>query len=72
MTGDKRQPNVNDQPEQAKPEQAGQQAEQNQASAAPQPGQCTAPGRRPLFRSTERVGEAKPIRRTRLISRAGI
>ena len=51
MTDDNRQPNVNDQPEQAKPEKAGQQAQQSQVSAAARPGQCTAPGRRPLFRS---------------------
>jgi hypothetical protein len=51
MTDDKMQPNVNDRPEQAKPEQVGQQAQQSQASAAAQPGQRTAPGRRPLFRN---------------------
>jgi hypothetical protein len=51
MTDDKMHPNVNDRPEQAKPEQVGQQAQQSQASAAAQPGQRTAPGRRPLFRN---------------------
>ena len=50
MTDDKMQPNVNDRPEQAKPEQVGQQAQRIQASAAAQPGQRAAPGRRPLFR----------------------
>ena len=51
MTDDRMQPNVNDRPEQAKPEQVGQQAQQRQASAASQPDQRVAPGRRPLFRS---------------------
>jgi hypothetical protein len=53
MTDEEMQPNVNDRPEQAKPEQVGQQAQQsqNQASAPGQPGQRAAPGRRPLFRN---------------------
>ena len=51
MTDDKIQPNVNDRPEQSKPEQAGQQAQQSQASAAVQLDQRAAAGRRPLFRN---------------------
>jgi hypothetical protein len=51
MIDDKMQPNVNDLPEQAKPEQLSQQAQQSQASTAAQPGQRAAPGRRPLFRN---------------------
>jgi hypothetical protein len=50
MADDKMQPNVNDRPEQAKPEQVGQQAQQRPASAAAPPRQRTAPGRMPLFR----------------------
>jgi hypothetical protein len=52
MTDDKNHSNANDRPEQAKPEQAGQQTQQqSQAGAATQPGQRAAPGRRPLFGS---------------------
>jgi hypothetical protein len=51
MTDDKMQPNLNNRSEQVKPEQGDQQAQQSQASAAAQPGQCAAPGRRPLFRN---------------------
>jgi hypothetical protein len=51
MTDDKVQPNVNDRPEQAKPEQVGQQEQKSQTSAAAQPGQRATPGRRPLFGS---------------------
>jgi hypothetical protein len=40
-----------DRPEQEKPEQVGQQAQQSQANAATEPSQCAAPGRRPLFRN---------------------
>jgi hypothetical protein len=47
MTDDKMQSNANDRPEQAKPDQVGQQEQQSQASAATQP----APQRRPLFRN---------------------
>jgi hypothetical protein len=44
---------VNDrpEPEPAKPEQAGEEAQESQVGVAPQPGQRAAPGRRPLFRS---------------------
>jgi hypothetical protein len=45
------QPNVNDRPEQAKPELSGQEAQQRQESAAAEPGQRATPGRRPLFRN---------------------
>jgi hypothetical protein len=48
------QPNLNDRPEQAKPDQSGQEAPQMQAgggSATAPPGQRATPGRRPLFRS---------------------
>jgi hypothetical protein len=55
MTDDKMQPKVDERyPEQAKPEQVGQQGQQSQPSppnAAAQPGQRAAPGRRPLFRT---------------------
>ena len=51
MTDDKMQPNVNDQPEQAKLGQVGQQAQQSQASAAAQPVPRATPGRKPLFRN---------------------
>ena len=51
MTDNKMLPKVDDRPEQAKPEQVAQQAQQSQAGAAAEPGQRTAPGRRPLFRS---------------------
>jgi hypothetical protein len=54
MADDKMQPNLNDRPEQAKPEQEGQRAQQGQtgvASAAAQPSQRVAPGRKPLFRN---------------------
>jgi hypothetical protein len=51
MTDDKIQRNVNDRPEQVKPEQAGQQAQLSPASAAAHPGQHVAPGRKPLFRN---------------------
>ena len=43
MTDDRMQPNASDRPEQTKPEQVGQQAQQSQASAAAQPSaQCRA------------------------------
>jgi hypothetical protein len=51
MTDDKMQPNMNDRPEQTKPEAVDQQAQQSQASAAAQTSQRPVPGRRPLFRS---------------------
>ena len=51
MTDDRMQPNASDRPEQTKPEQVGQEAQQSQASAAAQPGQRAAQGRKPLFRS---------------------
>jgi hypothetical protein len=51
MTDDKMQPNDNDRPEQVKPEQVGRQTQQSQRSAAAQPNERPAPGRRPLFRS---------------------
>lgn len=51
MTDENKKANVRDQAEQAKPEQVDQQAQQNQASAAAEPGQHAPRGRRPLFRS---------------------
>ena len=56
MTDDKMQPsktppNVKNDTELTKPEQGHQQARENQASAAAQPGRHVAPGRRPLFRA---------------------
>lgn len=51
MTDDKMQPNVNERSEQAKPQPVDQHAQQGRASAVAQPGQRTAPGRKPLFRS---------------------
>jgi hypothetical protein len=53
MTDDGKHPSLNDKPEQAKLEQANQQAPRSQASekeVAP-PIQRVAPGRRPLFRT---------------------
>ena len=50
MTDDQLQPNVNDRPEQAKPEQVCQKAQQSRATAGVAPGLRTAPGRKPLFR----------------------
>ena len=50
MTHDKLQPNVNDRPEQAKPEQVGQQAQKSPATAGVALGQRAVPGRKPLFR----------------------
>jgi hypothetical protein len=51
MIDEKKQPNVNERPEQAKPEQENQQVQLSQAHAMVQPGQRTASGRKPLFRS---------------------
>jgi hypothetical protein len=51
MTDDKTQPNPNDRPEQAKPGESGQEAQQRQESTSAKPGQRVSPGRRPLFRS---------------------
>jgi hypothetical protein len=53
MTDDKMQPNPNgnDRPEQAAPEEPGQQAQQGQPNKPADPGQRVAPGRRPLFRN---------------------
>lgn len=51
MTDENKKANVRDQSEQVKPEQVEQQAQQNQASAAAEPGQRAPQGRRPLFRS---------------------
>ncbi len=49
MADDKMVPKVNDQPEQALPEQVTQQLQHIQVDVAAQPGQRAAPGRRPLF-----------------------
>ena len=53
MTDDSKPPNLNDKPEQAKLEQANQQAPRSQASESEvaAPIQRAAPGRRPLFRT---------------------
>jgi hypothetical protein len=51
MTDDKMQINANGRPEQTKPEQAGQQAQQSQGSMVAQPAQRAVPGRRSLFRN---------------------
>ena len=51
MSDDKIQINANERPEQTKREAVDQQAQPSQASAAAQPNQRPAPGRRPLFRS---------------------
>jgi hypothetical protein len=55
MSHEMAQPTVNDRPEQearkAGVKQEGQQGQQCQASAAGQPSQCSAPGRKPLFRT---------------------
>lgn len=51
VTDDKMQPNVNERSEQAKPQPVDQHAQQGRASAVAQPGQRTAPRRKPLFRS---------------------
>ena len=40
MTDDRMQPNASDRPEQTKPEQVGQQAQQSQANAAAHQGRC--------------------------------
>jgi len=55
MAADKMQPNVNDGPEQAKPEhekpeQVGERAQPSQGTSAAQPGQRVTAGRWPLFR----------------------
>ena len=50
MADDKMQPNVNDRPEQAKPEQVREQAQPSQGTSAAQPGQRVTAGRWPLFR----------------------
>ena len=50
MTNDKLQPNVNDRPEQVKPEQVCQKAQQSHATAGVAPELGAAPGRKPLFR----------------------
>lgn len=53
MTDDNKRPDSNDEPEQAKLEQANQQAPRDQASESElvPPMQRKAPGRRPLFRA---------------------
>ena len=51
MTDDKMRPKADDRPEQAKPEQARQQTQQDHASDAVEPGQRVVQGRRPLFRN---------------------
>jgi len=48
MIDDKMRPNPDEQPEQAKPEQSDQEAQQSEAITPSQP---SAPGRRPLFRN---------------------
>ncbi len=51
MTDNNMQPKVDEQPEQAKLEQKGQQAQPSQGSSATDSGRHTSPGRRPLFRN---------------------
>ena len=51
MINDKTQPNLNDRPEQTKPEEVDEQEKPSQTGAVQQPHQRAAPGRRPLFRS---------------------
>jgi hypothetical protein len=51
MVNDKLRPTENDGTEQVKPEKVGHESQQGPASAAAQPDQSPAPGRRPLFRS---------------------
>jgi hypothetical protein len=54
MTDDKITPNVDDQPEQAKPERSDQDAQLAQptgAGAPARPSESATPGRRPLFRN---------------------
>jgi hypothetical protein len=54
MTDDKIRPDPSNRPEQARPKQPGQDAEQRQAGvpdAPVQEGQPSTPGRKPLFRS---------------------
>ena len=56
MSDEMAQPTVTNRPEQenagpAEAQQEDQQVQQSQASAAHQPGQRAAPGRRPLFRT---------------------
>jgi len=49
MMDDKLPPNVIGESEQIKPESLNRKAEQSPPSAAAQPGERAAPGRRPLF-----------------------
>ena len=49
MTEDKIQPNLNEQPEQTKPEREAQPAQQSQATTAAQSGQRATSGRKPRF-----------------------
>jgi hypothetical protein len=51
MDDDKRQPEAKDPPDQAKPEQLDQQAQQSRPNSSAQSGQRAAPGRKPLFRN---------------------
>jgi hypothetical protein len=51
MTEDKIQPNLNEQPEQTKPEREAQPAQQSQATTAAQSGQRATSGRKPRFRN---------------------
>jgi hypothetical protein len=51
MTDDKMQPNLNEQPEQTKPERGAQPAQQSQATWAAHSAQRAALGRKPLFRN---------------------
>jgi hypothetical protein len=51
MTDDSKiQPDSNDRPEGARPQQSDHDAKQQQTSAPAQPGQSATPGRKPLFR----------------------
>jgi hypothetical protein len=63
MTADKMQPNAKNKPEQAKPEQVGQQMPPNQASAAARPDQGAASGRRAILHLTEHAADVEPHRR---------
>lgn len=49
MTGDQNRPDAADPSAQTKPERPDQQDQTSQASAAAEPGQRRAPGRKPLF-----------------------
>jgi hypothetical protein len=51
MTDDKGRPGIDEQSEQAKPEQGSRQILQHQANTTNQPDRSVGPGRKPLFRN---------------------